>query len=78
VSPESHAPPLKAAKKTDDLEFLHFMRESDMTVNDCATLFGVTGAAVRYWITGQRATPPLVLKLIKAFKSRPELMNYFL
>jgi DNA-binding transcriptional regulator YiaG len=78
AAPESHAPPLKAAKVTDDLAFLHFMRESDMTVNDCAALFGVTGAAVRYWVTGQRATPPLVLKLIKAFKTRPELMNYFL
>lgn len=66
------------APQDHDLAFLHFMRERDMTVNDCAALFGVTGAAVRYWITGQRATPPLVLKLVKAFKSRPELMNYFI
>lgn len=66
------------SSKADDLEFLHFMRESGMSIHDCAALFGVTGAAIRYWITGQRATPPLVLKLIKAFKTRPELMNYFL
>ena len=66
------------APQDHDLAFLHFMRERDMSVNDCAALFGVTGAAVRYWITGQRATPPLVLKLVKAFKGRPDLMNYFI
>lgn len=78
AAPERLAAPSTSDKVEHDLEFLHFMRERDMTVQDCALLFGVTGAAVRYWITGQRATPPLVLKLVKAFKSRPDLMNYFI
>ena len=73
-----NAAPESPSKVEQDLEFLHFMRERGLTVNDCALLFGVTGAAVRYWITGQRATPPLVLKLVKAFKNRPDLMNYFI
>ena len=43
-----------------------------------ATFVGVSPMAVHYWLTQQREIPDTVIKTVRFFTNKPELMNEYL
>lgn len=56
----------------------HFMVLYNLKPKDCARMFRVTGAAVRYWLTGKRSVPGLVLAVIDLINTNKNAAKYFL
>lgn len=68
----------KVKMRVNAAELEHFMNRYNLGPHQLAEAVGVTKPAVDHWLTGRRAVPMPVVKMLRFFEAQPKAISYFI